>query len=313
MKMPVSLAAAAVIAAAFGTSGAAPAVERETLQQFDHPKHLAFISDCTTCHAGVRGSGSVFPEPSFCATCHNGSTQPRVSWTPPGPSGANLRFSHDGHPPLDCAQCHGSSGVIQRAVLENCLACHGVQGEHQDANVSPCNVCHVQPPAPATHGYEWREQHAVEAAASPETCGACHVRSDCLDCHKPSAASGSPGYHPAGFLQRHPSSAYNRETECADCHNVAQFCQSCHVQAGLAGGAGGAVNYHDGQPAFLSGHAQMARQNLESCVSCHVERDCLRCHTRINPHGSGFNAETMREKNAQMCAVCHGSSVPDPE
>ncbi len=308
MKIPVTLAAAAVIAAVFGTSAAAPAVEREPLQQFDHATHTAMFSDCATCHAGVAGEGSVYPEPSFCETCHNGSVQPQVNWSPPGPSGANLKFLHTAHP-LDCAQCHGSPTMVQRAAVETCLACHGI-AEHQNPDVSSCDLCHVQPPAPVSHGIAWREQHAVEAAASPETCGACHIRSDCLDCHKPSAASGSPGYHPANFLQRHPASAYNRETECADCHNAAQFCQSCHVQSGLAARGGAAVNYHDGQAAFLAGHAQMARLNLETCVTCHVERDCLRCHTRTNPHGSGFDADAMRSRNAQMCTVCHGSAVP---
>jgi predicted CXXCH cytochrome family protein len=33
----------------------------------------------------------------------------------------------------------------------------------------------------------------------------------------------------------------------------------------------------------------------------------------MNPHGPGFNAETLREKNAQMCTACHGVNVPNPD
>ena len=63
------------------------------------------------------------------------------------------------------------------------------------------------------------------------------------------------------------------------------------------------------------GHGQAARQSLESCVSCHAERDCLACHSatrgrRINPHGPDFNAERLRESAPSMCVACHGTSVP---
>jgi len=322
MKAPVILAAAAVIAATIGARPAPvaspvrdAALDYVPIQDFDHARHLPFISDCSSCHAGVGGEGSIFPDPSFCANCHNGQMQPEVDWTPPEPADRNLKFTHASHPPFDCTQCHTDAGapdVMVSPVVANCFACHGIQAEHHDASVVDCGRCHVRPPAPATHGYEWREEHAVEAAASPERCGTCHIRSECLDCHLPAAASPSPGYHPADFLQRHPSSAYNRETSCADCHNAAQFCQSCHLQAGLTAVGGIGAGYHDAQPNFAGGHGQAARQNLETCVSCHIERDCLRCHTTMNPHGPNFDAKTMREKNAQMCTACHGLNVPNP-
>ena len=37
----------------------------------------------------------------------------------------------------------------------------------------------------------------------------------------------------------------------------------------------------DANPAFLLGHGKAARQELETCVSCHVERDCLTCHAAV--------------------------------
>jgi hypothetical protein len=50
-------------------------------------------------------------------------------------------------------------------------------------------------------------------------------------------------------------------------------------------------------------------------VSCHVERDCLTCHSaqggrRFNPHGPGFDAARLKQKNPEMCTVCHGAAIP---
>jgi hypothetical protein len=74
--------------------------------------------------------------------------------------------------------------------------------------------------------------------------------------------------------------------------------------------------YHDAKQYFTLNHGQAARQNLESCVACHAERDCLTCHSaqggrRFNPHGPGFDPETMRRKNSQACTVCHGAAIPE--
>lgn len=313
MKALVTFAAAAVVAAIAGTNPTDTTVG-ERPAQFDHERHQVLMSNCTTCHAGITTGGPTFPGASLCSSCHNGNVQPTVDYAPrSGPSGADLKFVHSNHPATgNCSTCHESGGAPP--AIDACGQCHSLEGEHMDA-ANDCEMCHVSPPAPATHEWSWTQEHAVEAAASPERCATCHVRSDCLDCHRAAAASPSPGYHPADFLQRHSAWSYNRDnaTSCGECHNVAQFCQSCHKQAGLTSVGAIDAGYHDAYPYFATDHAQLARQNLESCVSCHTENDCLRCHTRTNPHGPDFNAETMREKNAQMCTACHGLNVPDPD
>ncbi|HXF95040.1 MAG TPA: cytochrome c3 family protein, partial [Gemmatimonadales bacterium] len=109
--------------------------------------------------------------------------------------------------------------------------------------------------------------------------------------------------------------AYARESRCADCHNNASFCATCHASAGLTSNGPLRSGYHDGSRFFAAAHGQAARQSLESCVSCHAERDCLTCHSalggrRFNPHGPGFDADRLRRRNSQMCTVCHGGRIP---
>ena len=220
--------------------------------------------------------------------------------------GATARTS-----PQQCATCH---------TQESCLACH-VASQRVAAALHPAGPGRgigAQPRRgpPPSHRENFASRHASFAATTPGTCAGCHVRTDCLQCHRPNAAS-APAYHPAGFVTRHPAAAYARETRCADCHNAQSFCQSCHAQAGLVATRGPlGAGYHDASRQFIAGHGQAARQSLESCAACHAERDCLTCHSALggrhfNPHGPGFDAARLKRKNPQMCTVCHGNAIPE--
>jgi hypothetical protein len=172
-------------------------------------------------------------------------------------------------------------------------------------------VLRVKPPS---HVPDFRDQHGSLASATPNACMTCHVRTQCLDCHRPNAATVGT-YHPAGFLTRHPAAAYTRESSCADCHSPAGFCAACHEQSGLVAQRILRPGFHDAKQFFLVGHGQAARQSLESCVGCHTERDCLTCHSarggrRFNPHGPGFDGARLKRKNPEMCTACHGASIP---
>lgn len=203
-----------------------------------------------------------------------------------------------------CQVCHQQ---------ESCLVCH--RGTPQVAVGFPPGASgqamgvQLQRRRPPSHTASWTEAHQASASARPETCAGCHVRADCLECHRAGADRAS-GYHPPGFLTTHPAQAYSRRVSCSDCHNTGQFCASCHQQAGLVARQRLLGGYHDAKQAFLGGHGQAARQSLESCVSCHVENDCLTCHRQFKPHGPGFDGQRLREKNPDMCSVCHGSAIP---
>ncbi len=298
----------------------------------------AIAASCATCHAQ-----------NFCIACHvDAPESPSIqalATDARSPAYAHALPAPPGHASPAFLRTHGRAS---RRANATCATCHTQQS---------CTTCHVGVPSraiaalstggpgrasgaqlvrrrPSSHTAEFRERHGAEATARQTTCETCHVRAMCLDCHRPDVAgrseggqqpgeatqSGSArrsGYHPRAFLTRHPSSAYAREANCSDCHNPAQFCQSCHQQSGLvAKSRVGQRGYHDAFRGFSLGHGQAARQSLESCASCHAERDCTVCHSavgggfRFNPHGPGFNAERSRSKNPTLCVACHGRAIP---
>ncbi|HET9384384.1 MAG TPA: hypothetical protein VFO67_04490 [Gemmatimonadales bacterium] len=319
---------------------------RRTNLRFDHVEHSAKAKDkpapCTACHTeagaprmavrppvvarcldchGIRTAHLVAPD-SACATCHVALaravtlTRSDVADFPAPPSHDDPRWpARDGH-----------GAVLRSSLTTNCATCHAQEF---------CYQCHAggTPPrviaalasdprstalaahrAPASHGGNFADRHAAPASASTASCSSCHLRRDCLECHRTTAAN-APGYHPGGFVSRHPAAAYARETTCSDCHSERSFCAACHQQSGVVAMRGLRTSYHDANRFFSAGHGGAARQSLESCVSCHAERDCLTCHSALggrhyNPHGPGFDAERLRRKNIQMCTVCHGTSVP---
>ena len=274
-------------------------------------------ASCATCHAR-----------DFCMTCHVDAPErapiqalavdPRstavvVRLRAPASHASSTFLSQHGaaarRTPADCAHCHAQ---------ESCVTCH--VGTARVAAAMPRRgagrgvgaVIARRPPA--SHGASFASGHREMAAARPALCAGCHVRADCLTCHRPDAGA-APSYHAAGFLARHPAAAYARESSCSDCHNTAGFCATCHAAAGLVSSGPLHSNYHDSNRSFSVNHGQAARQSLETCVACHAERDCLTCHSaqggrRFDPHGPGFDAERLKSKNPQMCTVCHGTAIP---
>ena len=281
----------------------------------------AVAASCATCHAR-----------NLCTSCHvNAAESPVIlalalddrspvyagpQPVPPGHRAAGFLHAHGREArrgTATCAVCHAR---------ESCATCHvgvvpRVVSELPAAAAGGAAGVHLLRIPPSSHKLDFRERHGPEADARPTSCETCHTRSACLECHRPNGGKQST-YHPQAFLTRHPSAAYARVTNCSECHNTGQFCQSCHLQAGLVATARiGPKGYHDGFRGFSLGHGQAARQGLESCVSCHAERDCTACHSavgggfRFNPHGPGFNADRIRAKNPSFCAACHGRAIPD--
>lgn len=278
-------------------------------------------ASCATCHAR-----------DFCAECHvNAPEVKAIQALAPDPRSLAMKWELEApatHEAVAFDMNHGADAKKNRQACQtchtrqSCFACH--QGSPDAAKAMFAagpgrgRGATITRERPASHGADFTDLHAVPAAAKPQSCMGCHTRMECLDCHRPNAAAVNPGYHPPMFLSRHAVAAWSRETSCSDCHNASQFCQTCHQQSGLVTQNSLGSAYHDAAPAFSAGHGQAARQSLETCVSCHAERDCLTCHSalggrRFNPHGPDFDAERLQKKNSQMCSACHRNQIPTVE
>jgi hypothetical protein len=281
---------------------------------------IGVAQSCATCHAR-----------DFCTVCHvNALEEPRIQAleadarslaltpelkAPATHAAKDFETRHGGlagRTGASCATCH---------TQESCTNCHRAGAPAPALALYPAGPgrgegARTARKAPSSHVPGWESRHAPFASASIKSCVSCHTRDSCLSCHRPDAAKRG-SYHPGSYLTRHPADAYSRSSSCTDCHNVGEFCQSCHAQGGLSARRTlfSASGYHDGKRQFFVGHGQAARQALESCVSCHVERDCLTCHSVVrgrgfSPHGPGFDSERMLRKNPQLCIACHGSAIP---
>lgn len=273
---------------------------------------------CATCHAR-----------DFCAQCHVNAPELQLIQAL-APDARSLAHEGEMEAPAsheratfvtrhgqdaqrsnaNCANCHTN---------ESCLACHrstpSVAVALPAAGPGRAEGAKIERKRPVTHTPDFADGHGSAASSAPQTCSTCHARTECLDCHRPNPGNDG-SYHTAGFLTRHPSAAYNRQADCAECHSQQQFCSTCHVQAGLRSTGSIGPGYHDAKGSFLLNHGTAARQTLESCVTCHTERDCLQCHSaqggrRFNPHGPGFNPERLGNRNPQACSACHGRAIPE--
>ncbi|MCU0633867.1 MAG: hypothetical protein MUE41_03245 [Gemmatimonadaceae bacterium] len=156
------------------------------------------------------------------------------------------------------------------------------------------------------HPIGFDTEHGGAAASGELRCEGCHEKRWCADCH---GGEGKRRYHIPNFVSRHAPEAYGAQRDCAQCHNAEVFCRSCHVQSGL--GTRGRLDeaYHTAQPAWLLQHGRAARSSLESCTTCHTQRECMQCHSglglRVNPHGRDFKASRLATKNRDMCFTCH--------
>lgn len=278
---------------------------------------MARTQACAVCHTQDR-----------CTSCHvNAVDVPQIAAIPAAPANWTLPM-YAAHYPVpashltrDWIQQHGEPASRQQCATchtrDDCVACHVPPGPDVIATL-PARA-DVQAPGavtlrqmPLSHASRWFDrEHAALAASQPGSCQACHAQRFCTDCHE---APVNPTYHPRNFAQQHSSQAYARRMECSTCHEVRTFCRSCHIEQGMGATGRLTAGFHDAEPLWLLRHARAARQGLESCTSCHVQRDCMQCHTeigafQISPHGPNFDARRAQQRNPVICFACH---VTDP-
>lgn len=270
---------------------------------------------------------------------------------------ANLVFNHKVHVDrnIACTQCHGAIGQIELATrdqlprMRGCFRCHEAPNPASRGNAkSACETCHLpgrdrgtriqtafasgalQPPRwmhNAEHTPDFIERHKWVAADDSQFCANCHKEDFCTDCHDGRVRPRN--IHPNDYLNMHPIEARMATQNCRSCHEEQSFCLSCHLRVGVSESsspdAKDSGRFHPpksiwSDPPRQPGHHSFeAERNLNACVSCHTERDCVACHgsaggngnsgigAGFDPHPSGFvnGCGIQMRRNPRPCFVCH--------
>ncbi len=293
---------------------------------------------CDFCHVGATVDGA------------NVATVPKLIIPPPLLKMSHKAHADQN---VECEACHGKVENLELATrdqlprMKGCFGCHqsGDAGSIAKPNgnaKSECTTCHLadksqvqmatmwpsgvlMPPKwlkNAKHGVDWIERHKKVAGAESSFCANCHKEQECVDCHDGKTKPQS--IHSGDFLTTHPVAARFDQPKCSSCHSMTNFCVQCHTRVGVAGSSGSAVStlarFHPptdiwAGPIRKPGHHSFeAQKNINACVSCHVERDCVSCHGTTgvggkgaDPHALNFRDKcaTAYVKNPRPCFVCH--------
>lgn len=303
--------------------------------------------------AAVKGGDDGF---GSCDTCHagykkgDGNNVARVAYPE-----ARMRSNHKIHAErnIGCESCHGAIQEIELATREQlprmkgCFGCHAMSGPAQGKARNDCVLCHekmpdgrmiaaypdgnLMPPrwmGNLQHTADYIERHKRVAADNTKACGSCHTENYCTDCHDGRVRPRS--IHPNDYLSMHPVEARLDNPRCTSCHQQQQFCTPCHQRAGVTmtaspGNARAQGRFHPPRatwselPRTREHHAWEAMRNLNACVGCHTERDCVACHATQASGGRGFNphpanfasrCQTAATRNPRPCLVCHEGANP---
>jgi predicted CXXCH cytochrome family protein len=296
---------------------------------FPHERHGRLFTACDNCHQGLSQNDwrAHFPPPELCSSCHDGTVQRRVDWTPRPMPPSLVSFRHPDHPEIPCESCHAASDSaapmqVGRAVPARCLVCHASDAPSHLEQTS-CTPCHVRLPdsralatadlarlpKPPSHDSNWVLAHREQAPTS-EACAVCHAREFCASCH-PNAAAVAP-------IQ-----ALGRD------ERVAALARTRRPRYPMP------VSHRT--ETFGTSHGLAARTSVVECANCHTRESCRTCHlepSRVEPvaqlpsrvrggapgvnlagrrpedHVPGFAREhrTAAAGGDQRCSRCHAPS-----
>lgn len=283
---------------------------------FNHAVHAARGIDCARCHGAVEkaelATRDHLPRMQGCLECHRGA----------GAGGSEAS-----------ATVTGAVSTPSQTASDACSTCHLSEAGRLKTRF-PSG--YLMPPRwlrNAEHGADWIERHRRVAGEDSRFCSNCHAEKECAGCHDGRVRPRS--VHPNDYLSLHPIAARQDGASCTSCHHQQSFCLGCHQRVGVAQ-SGPLENFvtrgrfHPPRAVWTDGprsrrhHAWEAQRNLNTCTSCHSERDCATCHaTRrvggdvrsgggVNPHPPGFRNRCGRplRQNPRACFFCHGPTDP---
>lgn len=332
---------------------------------FPHKYHVEEEElSCTDCHEGVNESrlatDNLLPDKVLCLDCHE-EGDVRLDYPA---AEREILFDHARHinqVDMACETCHQGLDVeaVRRTgylpVMDDCMSCHNDMAASRD-----CETCHTSDRAlltPASHAAGWHDDHGPMARMEETSCMPCHAVSDCQECHEGAlllehlslGAGRQPPFapllegtaglavqavHGLNFRFLHGLEARAKGNDCITCHEVdsGDFCAECHNPTGAAGlrpawhGVGNWVTV--GAVSGGGRHAELARQDIETCAACHDSRGsdpvCLQCHMDRTPglgndprtHDADFASDIgdgdFHNDDGAVCFTCHvKSNAPD--
>jgi hypothetical protein len=265
---------------------------------FNHRKHVARNIGCPQCHGAVEelelATRDQMPRMRGCFGCHQ-----------------KTDAAARGEAKSDCLTCHVKNTAARGS---------GTGGRMQTA--FPSGV--LFPPRwlhDAAHTPDWIDRHKAVAGTDSQFCSNCHKEDFCVECHDGRIRPRS--IHPGDYISMHPIEARQATSTCTSCHNEQSFCLACHQRTGVSMSgppdARMSSRFHPPKSVWSDAprrpghHGFEAERNLNACVSCHVERDCVVCHGGqgigggFDPHRAGFagGCATQLRRNPRPCFVCH--------
>lgn len=242
---------------------------------------------------GVAASST----PATCALCH---------------SEQSAALDESPHRRVACYECHLPTGrwSFAEAKLDEIVSMYpkqllgrGLRDAGDRISRSACVRCHADSLAGVISDNGLRISHA-DCSPPPDKCDGCHT----------DAAHGT-------------AVRWRREADmdvCTACHSERDaplHCQACH--SGKAPSdvqkAGNLKVTHGSDWERTHGMA-----DLRTCITCHEQSDCVRCHGTVIPHPESFLATHGDEAlltearcaschtEQSMCNYCHGMTMPHP-
>jgi hypothetical protein len=273
---------------------------------------------CDRCHQTDHHDPLRAPAPAetvagTCGRCHELVAGELDRIAPQRYPQPNLRFDHGAHAArnIHCAQGHlgvangRAEGRAGLPSMRRCATCHLAPRSARGDAPARCQTCHLTrggrlrtsfggvpllPPrwlGHAEHGPGFAEHHAEAAGTDSRFCANCHAESECAACHD--GRRSPPALHPNDWLSLHGRAATLGSPRCESCHRRQSFCLGCHQRLGVAATGPTSATARRGRhppapaiwtdpPRTRAHHASAAQRNLEACIGCHVERDCVACH-----------------------------------
>jgi nitrate/TMAO reductase-like tetraheme cytochrome c subunit len=258
--------------------------------------------------------------PSFCNRCHS-MAEPVAQW------------EASTHANVNCTSCHVDPGIVKNlehkvlalkeVYLEwfgtgampadikqpknaNCLQCHNADRtvspgggikiphqEHVEMQGLRCTDCHFNVvhsrrgtpggPPPMDVCYMCHD-----GSKAPNACSTCHV-------NPPSEQEA----HPLSALENHGKLALERPEDCYRCHSAASnFCKDCHSRPPAT---------HQLLDWRYTHQPVVEARGRESCLGCHTEEYCQKCHKVSHPPNWGQTHVQSARGGMEACAVCHST------